>query len=607
MNGIPYNDAESQGVFFVDLPDISSSINSIQVQRGVGTSSNGAGAFGATINIGTNNFIENPYAEFSNSYGSFNTHKHTLKLGTGLIKDHFTFDARLSKIGSDGYIDRATSDLASYYTTAAYYNAHTQIRFNAFGGKEKTYQAWYGVPESMLKSHRTFNPAGTEKPGDPYENQTDNYKQNHYQFFLNHSFNESIALNFAFFLTKGKGYYEEYKADQDPRDYGVNDIGTTDVVRQLWLDNDFYGNIFSLHYKKNKTQLTLGGGWNQYNGNHFGKLIWAARPIPTGFPYYELDALKTDLNFYGKWEQKVSERFSTFADLQFRKVKYDLNGFRNNPDLIISNKYKFVNPKAGIAYRNQDFRAYFSYALGRKEPNRDDFEAGLNQQPKPESLHDFELGVEKRINKASLAATLFYMKYKDQLVLTGKINDVGAYTRTNIPDSYRFGVELQASIQPLSKLKWDGNLSLSENKVLRFTDYVDDYDFGDQQSTYYEKTDIAFSPGVIASSTFTFLPKKNIEASLLSKYTGSQFLDNTGSNNKKLDAYFLNDVRLMWTTKAKFFKEISVIGQVNNIFDVKYEPAGYTFSYYYLLNLTTENYYYPMAGVNFMVGLNLKF
>ena len=607
VNGIPYNDAESQGVFFVDLPDISSSINSIQVQRGVGTSSNGAGAFGATINISTNNLIEKPYAEFNNSYGSFNTHKHTLKLGTGLIKDHFTVDARLSKIGSDGYIDRATSDLGSYYASAAYYDAHTQIRFNAFGGKEKTYQAWYGVPESMLKTNRTFNPAGTEKPGEPYENQTDNYWQKQYQLFFNHSFNESLALNVAFFLTKGKGYYEEYKADQHLMDYGINDPGNSDLVRQLWLDNDFYGNIFSLHYKKNGTQLTFGGGWNQYNGDHFGKVIWTQRPVALlGSEYYKLDALKTDLNIYGKWEQKITDRLSTFADLQFRKVKYDLNGFRNNPTLFISNNYEFINPKAGLSYRNENFRAYFSYALGRKEPNRDDFEAGLNQQPTPETLHDFELGFEKKTNKTTLAATLFYMKYKDQLVLTGKINDVGAYTRTNIPDSYRFGVELQASVQPFSKLRWDGNLSLSENKVLKFTDYVDDYDFGDQQSTYYAKSDIAFSPAVIASSTFTFLPTKNIEASLVSKYTGSQFLDNTGSNTKKLNAYFLNDLRLMWTMKAKFLKEINFFGQVNNIFDVKYEPAGYTFSYYYLLKLTTENYYYPMAGINFMVGLNLK-
>jgi len=336
-------------------------------------------------------------------------------------------------------------------------------------------------------------------------------------------------------------------------------------------------------------------------------VIWAENIIPAGHQYYHLDALKTDLNLYTKWEQKISEHFQTFADLQLRNVKYDIDGFKYNPTLIVSNKYNFINPKVGITYRNENFRSYFSYAVAHKEPNRDDFEAGLTQQPKHETLHDFELGLETSHNNTTFAATLFYMKYKDQLVLTGKINDVGAYTRTNIPDSYRLGVELQGSVKPLAKFRWDGNLSLSQNKVLRHTEYIDDYDNGGQQAFYYSKSDIAFSPNIIAGSAFTYSPKKELEISLLSKYTGKQFLDNTETTSRKLDAYFLNDLRLMWTIKRKLPKEIAIFGQLNNMFDVKYEPAGYTFSYYYLGSLTTENYYYPMAGINFMVGLNAKF
>lgn len=613
LNGIPYNDAESQGVFFVDLPDFASSVNSIQIQRGVGTSSNGAGAFGATINISTHEFNDKAYAEVNNSFGSFNTWKHTVKAGTGLLNDHFTVDARLSRITSDGFIDRASSKLSSFYVGGGYFGKKTQLRLNVFGGDEKTYQAWNGVPQDSLKTHRTFNSAGTAKPGEPYDNETDNFRQDHYQFFVNHELNPHLTLNASLFYTRGKGYYEQYRAGEDYNDYGLSypvvgddTVYSTDLVRQLWLDNDFYGTVFSLQYNKDGMQLTAGGGWNSYEGDHFGKIIWAQNSIPKDYRWYNLHASKTDANVYGKWQQRLNDRFQTFADVQFRNVSYVIDGFRDNPALYIRQKYNFWNPKIGLTYSKPGMQAYISYAVANKEPNRDDFEAGMQQQPLHETLHDVELGFEKRYANISFGATGYYMRYKNQLVLTGMINDVGAYTRTNIPESYRLGLELQASYQPMQQLSINASLAVSRNKINNFIEFVDDYDNGGQKSFAYKKPDIAFSPGAVGSATITYKPVRAVEISLLSKYVGDQYLDNTSNNARKLDAYFLNDLRAIYTFKRGFLKEVRLIGQLNNLFNVKYEPNGYTFSYVYGAELVTENFYYPMAGRNFMVGLNVK-
>jgi len=614
LNGVPFNDAESQGTFFVDLPDISSSIGSIQVQRGVGTSSNGAGAFGASINISTNEVNLKPYAEFNNSYGSFNTWKNTIKVGSGLVGDHFTMDLRLSKISSDGYIDRASSDLRSFYFSTAYLGKKNSLRFNMISGKEKTYQAWNGVSEADLKTNRTINYAGMEKPGDPYDNETDNYKQDHYQLFFNQDLTSSLKFSAGLFYIKGKGYYEQYKSDEAYADYGLPEpvygtdtITNTDLVRQLWLDNDFYGSIFSLQYKTDNSQFTLGGGWNRYEGNHYGDVVWAEKGLALPARWYDLDANKNDLTLYFKQQTKISSLVSVFYDLQYRGVKYDLYGFRNNPDIIINNTYNFFNPKAGLSFQKNEWSGYLSYSLGQKEPNREDFEAGLDQQPKPEKLNDLELGIEKRNDKYNVGLTAYYMHYKDQLVLTGKINDVGAYTRTNIPKSYRAGLELVASLKITSWLNAAGNFSLSKNKVIDFTEYIDDYDNGGQQINQYSKTDIAFSPNMIGGATINFIPLKNAELSLISKYVGKQYLDNTQNESRKLNAYYTQDARFIYTISKKCLKELNIILQANNVFDKKYEPNGYTFSYYYGGSLTTENYYFPMAGRNFMAGVNLKF
>ncbi len=614
LNGVPFNDAESQGNFFVDLPDFSSSVGSIQVQRGVGTSSNGAGAFGASINISTNEANLKPYAEFNNSYGSFNTWKHTVKVGSGLVSDHFTSDLRLSSINSDGYIDRASTDLKSFYFSTAYLGNRNSLRFNMFSGKEKTYQAWYGVSEADLKTNRTVNYAGTERPGDPYDNETDNYKQDHYQLFYNQQLSSRIKFNTGLFYIKGKGYYEQYKADEAYADYGLSEpvdgtavITNTDLVRQLWLDNDFYGNIFSMHYKDDISQFTLGGGWNKYEGRHYGDVVWAEKGLALPGRWYDLDADKNDFSIYFKEQTKIGSLFAIFYDLQYRTVKYTIYGFRNNPGLTIKNKYNFFNPKAGLSFQKNEWSGYLSYSRGQKEPNRDDFEAGLDQQPKPEKLNDLELGLEKKNNKYNIGIVGYYMQYKDQLVLTGEINDVGAYTRTNIAKSYRAGVEIIAGAEIAPWLNAAGNVSVSKNKVIDFTEYIDDYDNGGQQTKQYSSTDIAFSPNIIAGATISFIPLKNAELSFISKYVGKQYLDNTQNETRKLNAFYTQDARFIYTITKGCLKELNIILQANNLFNKLYEPNGYTFSYYYGGSLTTENYYFPMAGTNFMVGVNLKF
>ena len=613
LNGIPFNDAESQGTFFVDLPDFTSSVNSIQVQRGVGTSSNGTSAFGASINISTNEVNKLPYASFNNSFGSFNTWKNTIKAGTGLLGDHFTADLRLSRISSDGYIKRAKSSLHSFYFSTAWLNEKSTFRLNVFSGKEKTYQAWNGVSEMDLKTNRRINYAGMEKPGEPYENETDNYTQDHYQFFIDHKFSSAIQFNTAFFLTHGNGYYEQYKAGEDYADYnlaepvyGNTTISSTDLVRQLWLDNYYYGNIFSVQYNKNRSTITVGGVLSKYEGQHFGKVIWAENGGADFKNYYDNNADKNDFSVYAKWQQQIAENWFGFADMQYRGARYAINGFRNNPALTVDNRYHFFNPKIGFTFLKGDWKAYASYSAGSKEPNREDFEASSTGQPKPEKLHDLELGMEQRTKTYNFGITAYYMAYKDQLVLTGKINDVGAYTRSNIDDSYRTGIELTGQTNILPWMNLQANLALSRNKVKNFTEFIDDYDLGGQKSNQYELTDIAYSPGIVGSANLKLTPVERLAINLTSKYVGKQYLDNTQNENRKLNAFYTQDVSLLYSLKNNLVKNASIILQVNNIFNRMYEPNGYTYSFIYGGQLTTENYYFPMAGTNFMVALNIS-
>ncbi|MDQ6888995.1 MAG: TonB-dependent receptor plug domain-containing protein [Bacteroidota bacterium] len=613
LNGIPYNDAESQGTFFVDLPDIASSVNSIQIQRGVGTSSNGGGAFGATINLQTNEVNKERYVELNNSYGSFNTWKNTIKTGTGLLGNHFTFDARVSGISSDGYVERAKSNLQSFYISTAYINNNSSLRFNIINGKEKTYQSWYGIPESYLDSNRRYNPAGTEKPGSPYKNEMDNYTQTHYQLFYNRKINNALRLSITAFLTRGKGYYEEYRADQPYSDYGLPDyyngsdtITSTDLVRQLWLDSYFYGTLFSVQYQKNKTQFTFGGGWNNYDGKHYDIVTWAQQGFPKNYKYADLPANKNDLNFYAKILQAFGSGFSGFIDMQGRFVNYHIAGFESNPQINIKKEYAFFNPKIGLSFNKKNFQSYVSYSVGSKEPNRDDFEAGANQQPMPEILQDMELGIENKGKTVSYGVTLYYMSYHNQLVNTGKINDVGAYTRTNAAHSYRMGAELQTAIKFADWVNVSGNISFSKNKIKNFTEYVDDYDNGGQLMNQYKNTNISFSPDIVSAATINFLPIKNSEVSFQEKYVSRQFLDNTSNTSRSIHPYLVENARFAYLLPKKICKEVNFIFQVNNVFNKKYESNGYTYNYFSGGQLNVENYYFPMAGINFLVAINIK-
>lgn len=604
LNGIPYNDAESQGTFFVNLPDFSSNVSNVQIQRGVGTSSNGGTAFGATLNLSTNEVITTPYGEISNSAGSFNTWKHTVKAGSGLINDHFTIDARISKISSDGYVERAASDLRSFYLSGAYIGTNTSVRLNVFSGKEKTYQSWYGVSAADLKTNRRINYAGMDKPGEPYDNQTDNYQQDHFQLFINHQFNPRLTVNTAFFLTKGAGYYEEYKADQLFADYGRPDYVSggvttteTDLIRQLHLKNDYFGQIFSVQYKGDEDQLSVGGGWNRFNNHHFGQVMWAGENIPYKHRWYNLTAFKTDVNGYAKYQRRLSTALEAFVDLQYRRVLYQMNGYRKTPDVKVRETYNFVNPKAGFTYTLKDHLIYLSYSMGSREPNRDDFEANVakkEQSLKPEKMHDFELGVERKNGTFSYGATLYYMLYKDQLVLTGSINDVGSYIRQNVKDSYRMGVELQARARLTQWFQAGGNLTLSSNKIRNYN--------GTGKST-----DIAFSPNLIAGAQLTFLPVKDLEITLPAKYVGKQYLNNSGLKAHQLNDYYVQDARVSYTLRKLLFKESTLAVQVNNVFNRMYEANGYTYSYDAGGGtLVTDNSYFPMAGTNFLVALQIK-
>lgn len=611
LNGIPYNDAESMGTYFVDLPDFSSSANSIQIQRGVGTSTNGAGAFGATINLATNDYRPNKYLSLQNSIGSFNTNKNSLLFGTGLINNHFTIDGRFSNITSDGYIDRAKSDLKSFYVSTTYWGDHSSLRLNVFSGKEKTYQAWYGVPEDSLTTHRTFNPAGTEKQGSPYNNQTDNYTQSHYQLFFNQAININLKWNTAAFFTKGRGYYEEYKAGVNLSDYGINlNIGNAvDVVRRRWLDNNFYGQIASLSYEENKNRIAFGGGWNIYEGQHFGNLPYGIPSISSlnvvGKVYYNNNGVKKEYNSYIKWEHQLTNQLTSFFDVQFRHVQHTMNGFDANPDLVVDRKFDFLNPKAGLSYKSGITTYYASVAIAHKEPNRDDFEAGITQQPKQEVLYDWETGFNSKFTNFNWGVNLYYMNYKDQLVLTGKINDVGSYTRTNVPNSYRAGIEIEESWKINNQFSSNGNITLSKNKIADFTEYFDDYDNGGQASIKHHNADITLSPNTTASHSINYQASNNLTITWTSKYVSKQYLDNTQNESRTLKSYFLNDLnaalkiitRKSWNATLQFY--------AMNLLDVKYEPNGYTYSYIYGGMTTTSNNYFPMAGRNFLASLKI--
>jgi iron complex outermembrane receptor protein len=608
LNGVPFNDSESQGTFFVNLPDFASSLESIQLQRGVGTSTSGAGAFGASLNLQTKAAQQNSYAEIANSIGSFGTRKHTLAFGTGL-HNNFEMNARISKIKSDGFIDRASSDLFGYYFDANYITKNTIIKAIAFGGKEKTYQAWNGLEdEEKLKNDRTYNSAGqyTDELGNTqfYDDETDNYWQNHFQLHWNEKFSSKWQSNLALHYTLGKGYFEQYREDELFSDYVLPDFNgntSTDLVRKRWLDNAFFGTTFSLNYKTEKTDVIIGGAANKYQGKHFGEVVWTQYYVPNSNKYYDNFGNKNDVNFYSKASQQLG-KLNVFADLQYRMVFYQANSIKFND---VNDTFRFFNPKAGITYTlNQASSIYGYFGIANKEPRRDDYESG---SVKPERLEDFELGYKFKNNKTALNINAFYMKYQNQLVATGALNDVGSPVFENSGKSYRAGLEIEGAFKILKKVMLQPNITLSTNKNEDF------YFERDGVFTNLGNTNIAYSPNMVIGNALTYSPIKMLQISLLTKYVGEQYMGNIDAEKSILPDYTTSDLNINYEWKInKGIKSIVFSGLINNIFDRTYESNGYFYTY-------NDNWsgpgistiegvgFYPQAGINFLVGMNLKF
>lgn len=606
LNGIPFNDAESQGTFWVNMPDFASSAQSIQLQRGVGTSTNGSGAFGASLNVLTDTYKHDASGEISGSYGSFNSRKNTVKFSTGLMNNKVEIAGRISALASDGYIDRASSDLKSYFLQGTYVGNTTLIKAIMFGGKEKTYQAWNGIDALTMKKNRRYNYSGiyTDENGATqfYDNQTDNYQQDNVQLHWNERLSDAWSTNIALHYTKGKGYYESYQDDASFADYGLTPVAvngipqtTTDLINQKWLDNDFYGTTFSANYKNENLNIVAGGGWNRYEGAHYGNVIWAQYSGNTrpGDKYYDNSATKNDFNIYTKANYQITEKLNLFGDVQYRRVVYKAGNVleSNDSPVAVDDDFNFVNPKAGLTYTlNSNNDIYFSYGRANKEPRRSDYENGSN---KPESLNDFELGWKFKSGKSTIAVNGYYMRYKDQLVLTGQLDDVGGRIYTNSGDSYRMGIEADATLYLSQKWIVRPNIAISDNKNV---DFFRETDAGTEN---LGNTEIAFSPSVIAGNQLIFLPIKNFQITLLSKYVGKQFMDNYESSNAKLKSYFTSDLNLNYELKTKsILKSIVFTGLVNNIFDKEYVSNGYMYG---------DPYYYPQAGINFLAGATFKF
>ncbi len=684
INGIPVNDAESQGVFWVNMPDFLTSTDDIQIQRGVGTSTNGAGAFGATINMNTNKLKREAYGQSSATIGSFNTQKANLSFGTGLIKDKFAFDGRLSSITSDGYIDRASSDLESYYLSGVYMGKNNSLRVNIFSGHEVTYQAWNGVPAQFVDDDelRKFNTAGTEKSGTPYDNEVDNYQQDHYQAFYNHQVNPNLDFNIGLHYTKGRGYFEQYKADEDLQGtYGIDPIqanelffglGTSeeaiegfaehpdlnvfidtvgadggsqqlrarylfsesDLIRRRWLDNDFYGATYALNYTSEGRRLsaTLGGGWNRYEGRHFGEVIWARYAADSEIRdlYYDNDAIKTDFNIFGKVNYQLTNSLNGYLDLQYRRVDYSFLGINDNGSILEQDDaLSFFNPKAGLFYElSNNVQFYASFAVANREPNRNDYtEAPPRIRPEEETLYNTEIGYRQNWTKASLSVNFYHMYYRNQLALTGQINDVGAAIRTNIPTSYRAGIEIVGGMELAPGLELMASATFSQNKIESFTERIDDWGGGEQVLVEHEDTDLALSPNVIASGELSYQLLRSslthhLEIAVLSKYVGEQFIDNTSNDNSKLDDYFFSDLRLSYNWKSGFFKDIGLTFTVHNMFDQKFSANAWTYRFLSedydpraddtfarsegngFYNLTG---FFPQAGRHYMLALTVGF
>lgn len=629
INGVPVNDAESQGTFWVDFPDLISSTDNIQLQRGVGTSANGAGAFGASINLQTNTLKEKPYAQLISTAGSYNTWRNSLLLGTGLINNKFSIDARGSYLRSDGYIDRASSNLKSYYLSAGYYLKKSVLKFITFSGYETTYQAWNYVNEDSIKAgNRRYNSCGEYYDADGklkyYQNETDNYIQNNYQLHFVHTFNSRFSLSATAHYTKGKGYYEQYRQGESLSEYGAlpfvtnsgDSLNATDLVRRLWLNNDFSGLVFNANYRASqRLSFTIGGAANTYFGKHYGQLtnvVSDQQFNPISHQYGMNTGNKNDVSAYVKTNYKIHHRINVFVDLQTRQVAYRFLGFNDSLAEQMQNvSYGFFNPKIGFNYAiNSRCSAYASYSQANKEPNRDDFvQSNPSSRPKHEQLHDFETGFRFTGKRFAFMFNGYAMQYKNQLVLNGQINNVGAYNRINVASSYRRGLELEAYYTINRYLALSGNIAVSANKINGFTEYTDSYDsLGNysQVTQTYALTDISFSPNTVGAFVATTKPIKNMELAITNKYVGRQYLDNTGNINRSIAPYNVVDIRANYRIALKKSKELVVMASVYNVLSENYATNGYTYGYYDNGTRSTFNFLAPAAPVNFLAGISLK-
>ncbi len=644
INGIPVNDPESHDVYWVNMPDLASSIENIQIQRGVGSSTNGAAAFGASVNIKTQDISEKPFGSIDQSFGSFGTHKTTVKAGTGIINKHFSLETRMSSIQSDGYLDRASSDLKSYFLSGAYIGKKSILKAIVFSGKEVTYQAWYGTPESRMKgdtaamnAYADRNGLSTEERDNllnagrtynfyTYKNEVDNYQQDNYQLHFTHTFSDKLILNLASHYTHGRGYYEQYRKGENLTDYGLNPviigsdtIQQTDLIRRLWLDNDFVGAVYSITYKPTShLDFVLGGSANTYFGGHFGELVWAKYASNSEIyqRYYTNDSRKSEESSYAKIVYK-KDRFDVYTDLQFRHVNYTFIGkelVNGTPvDVTQAVQFNFFNPKVGGSFKiNTNQTLFLNGGISHREPVRADFiSSTAENRPTYETLQDVEFGHQINNNRLTLTTNIYWMNYNNQLLLTGEINDVGAYIHSNVAKSHRLGLEVYGAYRFDLKLKLTGGLTLSQNKVSQFNEYVDVYldtlPYYTQQVILHKNTDMSFSPNITGNIGFEWMPINQLTIAWMSKLVGRQFLDNTGNVNRSIDPYNFSNLQLNYSILDKFCKEIQFGLMINNVFNQMYANNGYTFSYTYSAQTTTENFYYPQAGRNFMVRVLLKF
>ena len=628
VNGIPLNDSESHGVFWVNMPDFASSLDHIQIQRGVGTSAHGPAAFGATVNLQTTTLRPDPYGEINSTVGSFGTFKNNLQVGTGLMSNGWAFDGRLSHITSEGYMDRASSDLRSFFVSGTRHSDQSLLKVNVFSGQEQTYQAWYGVHEDQLDENRRFNPAGmyTGPDGETrfYDNQTDNYTQTHYQLHYSRRLTDRLDGNLSLHFTRGAGYYEEFREGNALASYGFSpvkigeeEVTHTDLVRQRWLDNYFGGATFSADYQGgDRWQLTFGGGLNHYDGDHFGEIVWTrlASPAELGERYYDNTGIKTDRNIYAKAVVDLTDRLSMLGDIQLRNIHYTLDGINNDQRVLDdTHNFTFLNPKTGLTYELSDLgRLYGYFGVSSKEPVRRDFtDATENYQPQHETLYNFEAGYRGGPEQVQFGVNVYYMWYENQLINTGDINDVGAPVRTNVPESYRAGVELEAGVRLHETLNWKGNVTFSRNRIPEFVERIDRYDenwaFTGQDEIVHKDADISFSPSITSASQLTW-QYREARVAWFSRYAGRQYMDNTSNADRALDPWWVNDLRFSWQfNDIRFLRSMQLQVMLYNVLDHMYESNGYTFGYYAGNREIRENYYFPQAGRHVMGGVSIQF